>query len=69
MLKHANSELEIDLEAMLDDLERYRLDHKISQEVLAAKLGVSHSTLHRWYHSDVVPNLINRHSIIKLLHV
>jgi transcriptional regulator with XRE-family HTH domain len=48
-------------------LETYRLENKISQEDLAAKLGVAFSTINRWLNGKTKPNKIQSYHIEKLL--
>jgi transcriptional regulator with XRE-family HTH domain len=48
-------------------LETYRLEHKISQEDLSEKLGVAFSTVNRWLNKKSKPNKIQYYHIEKLL--
>ncbi len=48
-------------------LETFRLENKISQEDLAAKLGVAFSTINRWLNGKTKPNKIQTYHIEKLL--
>ncbi|MFH1129019.1 MAG: helix-turn-helix transcriptional regulator [Candidatus Omnitrophota bacterium] len=48
-------------------LEIYRLENKISQQSLAAKLGVSFVTVNRWFNGRTKPNKIQHYHIEKLL--
>lgn len=52
---------------LLQKLEQYRLENKISQEKLADKLGVSFSTVNRWLNGHSKPNKIQSYHIQKLL--
>jgi len=55
------------MNALLKKLEKYRLEHKLSQEKLAHKLGVSFSTVNRWFNGHFKPNKIQQYQIDKLL--
>ncbi len=48
-------------------LENYRLEHRISQEDLAEKLGVAFSTVNRWLNGKSKPNKIQTFHIEKLI--
>jgi len=48
-------------------LDVYRLENKISQQSLAAKLGVSFVTVNRWFNDRTKPNKIQQYHIEKLL--
>jgi transcriptional regulator with XRE-family HTH domain len=48
-------------------LETYRLEHKITQQILAKKLGVAFSTVNRWLNRHIKPNKIQTYHIEKLL--
>jgi len=48
-------------------LEKYRLENKISQQELAARLGVAFSTVNRWLNGKAKPNKIQSYHISKLL--
>ena len=62
MLYYANKNMTI-----IERLENYRLEHRVSQEDLAAKLGVSFSTVNRWLNGKTSPNKIQTFHIEKLL--
>lgn len=51
---------------LIEKLERYRLENRISEERLAKMLGVHYSTVHRWF-NGAHPNKIQRYHITKLL--
>lgn len=58
------------MQPMLDivqKLEIYRLEHRISQEDLAEKLGVAFSTVNRWLNGKSKPNKIQSYHIQKIL--
>jgi transcriptional regulator with XRE-family HTH domain len=48
-------------------LDAYRLENRISQEVLAQTLSVAFSTVNRWLNGRVRPNKIQSYHIEKLL--
>ena len=52
---------------LLEKLELYRLENKISQKKLAQRLGVSNNTVNRWFTSRNKPNKIQTYHIQKLL--
>ena len=52
---------------IVDHLERYRLEHKITQQELAKKLGVAFSTVNRWLNRKSKPNKIQSYHIEKLI--
>jgi transcriptional regulator with XRE-family HTH domain len=52
---------------LIDRLETYRLENKITQQELAAKLGVAFSTINRWLNRHVKPNKIQSYQIQKLI--
>jgi transcriptional regulator with XRE-family HTH domain len=62
MLYHASGLMDI-----RKRLEIYRLENKISQEDLAATLGVAFSTVNRWLNGKVKPNKIQTYHIKKLM--
>ncbi|MCI7044615.1 MAG: helix-turn-helix transcriptional regulator [Spirochaetota bacterium] len=51
----------------LEELERYRLEHRISQVKLAQMLGVSFATVNRWFNTRCQPNRIQQYHIEKFL--
>jgi transcriptional regulator with XRE-family HTH domain len=52
---------------LLEKLELYRLENKISQRKLAEKLGVACNTVNRWFTGRNTPNKIQAYHIQKLL--
>ncbi len=52
---------------LIQDLETYRLEHKITQEQLAKELGVAFATVNRWLNGKYKPRKIQRYHIEKLL--
>ena len=52
---------------LLEKLELYRLENKISQRKLAQRLGVSNNTVNRWFTDRNKPNKIQAYHIKKLL--
>jgi len=52
---------------LLEKLELYRLENKISQRKLAQRLGVSNNTVNRWFTDRNKPNKIQTYHINKLL--
>jgi putative transcriptional regulator len=52
---------------LIDRLETFRLKNKITQQEIAAKLGVAFSTVNRWLNRHVKPNKIQSYQIQKLI--
>ena len=52
---------------LIEDLEKYRLEHKITQEQLAKELGVAFATVNRWLTGKYKPRKIQQYHIEKLL--
>jgi DNA-binding transcriptional regulator YiaG len=52
---------------LLEKLELYRLENKISQIKLAQRLGVATNTVNRWFTGRNKPNKIQTFHIKKLL--
>ncbi len=52
---------------LIEELENYRLENRISQEQLAKKLGVAFSTVNRWLNGKSEPNKIQTYHIKKIL--
>lgn len=54
---------------LVKELDSYRLEHKITQQVLAEQLGVSFVTVNRWFNSKTKPSKIQQYHIEKFLAV
>jgi len=54
---------------LLEKLEIYRLENKISQRKLAEKLGIAYNTVNRWFTGRNTPNKIQTYHIQKLLEI
>ena len=52
---------------ILRDLEKYRLENRISQQKLARELDVAFCTVNRWFKERNEPNLIQEYHIKKIL--
>lgn len=52
---------------LIQQLEEYRLKHRLSQAKVAKKLGVSFATVNRWFNKRTVPNKIQQYHIVQLL--
>jgi len=52
---------------LIQKLDTYRLENRISQQSLAAKLGVSFVTVNRWFNAKTKPNKIQQYHIEKFL--
>lgn len=48
-------------------LEKYRLEHRVSLQKLANDLGVSFSTVSRWFSGKTKPSKIQQYHIEKFL--
>ena len=55
------------MDKLIEKLEEYRLENRISQEELAKMLGVAFSTVNRWLNDKSKPNKIQSFHIKKLL--
>ena len=51
---------------LLEKLEIYRLENKLSQRKLAEKLGVAYNTVNRWFMGRNTPSKIQQYHIKKL---
>jgi len=65
MLNNANICLMND--DIIQSLEIYRLENRLSQEQLAGMLGVHLTTVNRWFKGHFRPNQIQTYQIQKLL--
>jgi len=54
---------------LLEKLEIYRLENKLSQRKLAEKLGVAYNTVNRWFTGRNTPNKIQQYHIKKFLEI
>ena len=52
---------------LINRLETYRLENKITQQALAKKLGVAFTTVNRWLNRRIKPNKIQSYHIQKLI--
>lgn len=52
---------------IIQSLEIYRLENRLSQEQLAGMLGVHLTTVNRWFKGHFRPNQIQTYQIQKLL--
>ena len=52
---------------MVEELEIYRLENRISQQELAKRLKVSYNTVCRWFTGRFKPSKIHAYHIKKLL--
>jgi transcriptional regulator with XRE-family HTH domain len=52
---------------LIDQLNTYRLEHKLSQPQLAKKLGVTFQTVNRWLNRHMKPGHIHEYHIKKLV--
>lgn len=53
--------------SLVEELETYRLEKRLSQERLAQMLGVHFSTVNRWFQGKQKPNKIQQYHIRKIL--
>ncbi len=52
---------------LIGALRQYRLEHQFTQQVLAKKLGVSFTTINRWFKGKTRPSELQEYRIKKLL--
>ena len=52
---------------LVKELDSYRLEHKITQQVIAEQLGVSFVTVNRWFNNKTRPSKIQQYHIEKFL--
>ena len=52
---------------LVEKLDNYRLENRVSQKQLADKLNVHFSTVNRWFNGKTTPNKIQSYHIKKLL--
>ncbi|MDP3723966.1 MAG: helix-turn-helix transcriptional regulator [Candidatus Omnitrophota bacterium] len=52
---------------LIDQLNTYRLEHRLSQPQLAKKLGVTFQTVNRWLNRHMKPGQIHEYHIKKML--
>lgn len=56
-----------EINILIEQLESYRLEKKLSQKKLADKLGVTFVTVNRWLNEHHKPNKMQQHQIKKLI--
>jgi len=52
---------------IVDRLEKYRLENKLSQQEIAERLDVAFSTVNRWLNRKSVPRKVQSYHIQKLI--
>lgn len=52
---------------LIEKLNTYRLENRITQQNLAKMLGVAFSTMNRWLTRKIEPSMIQRYHIEKFL--
>lgn len=52
---------------LVESLRQYRLEHQLTQQALAKKLGVSFITVNRWFNDKTNPSQLQEYRIKKLL--
>ncbi len=52
---------------LIDRLNHYRLENKLTQEELAKKLDVTFQTVNRWLNRRMKPRALQEHQIKKLI--
>jgi transcriptional regulator with XRE-family HTH domain len=55
------------MKTIVKELEKYRLENKISQQELAGHLDVAFCTVNRWFKNRNEPNQIQEYHIKKML--
>jgi transcriptional regulator with XRE-family HTH domain len=52
---------------LINRLRQYRLEHQLTQQELARKLGVAFITMNRWLNGHATPQELQQYRIEKLL--
>ncbi len=52
---------------LVESLRLYRLEHQLTQQELARKLGVSFITVNRWFNGRTKPGELQEYQIRKML--
>lgn len=52
---------------LINHLEKYRLENRITQVDLAKEIGVNFSTISRWFNGKTKPNKVQQYHIEKFL--
>jgi transcriptional regulator with XRE-family HTH domain len=52
---------------IIEQLEKYRFEKKLSQEEIAERLGVAFSTVNRWFNRKSSPRKMQNYHIQKLI--
>jgi transcriptional regulator with XRE-family HTH domain len=52
---------------LIESLRQYRLEHQLTQEDLAKKLGVAFTTINRWFNGKTRPSELQQYRIKQLL--
>ena len=52
---------------LIEQLRAYRLERRLSQQVLAQQLGVAYSTVNRWLNGHVKPSEMQAYQVRKFL--
>lgn len=52
---------------LIEHLEEFRLEHKLTQQEIANRLGVAFATVNRWLNGKVKPSKIQIYHIEKLI--
>ena len=55
------------MDELIEKLDNYRLENRISQRKLADLLHIHFTTVNRWFNGKTIPNKIQRYHIKKLL--
>jgi len=63
----SNMQYNANMDELIEKLEIYRFENRISQKQLADILHVHFTTINRWFNNKTVPNKIQRYHIKKLL--
>jgi transcriptional regulator with XRE-family HTH domain len=56
------------MKELIQQLLIYQLKNRISQEELAHKLGVTFSTVNRWFNGKSIPNKTQQFHILQLIY-
>ena len=55
------------MKQIIKDLQNYRLEHRLSQALLAKKLGVTWLTVQKWLSGKMIPRQMHEYHIKKLI--
>jgi transcriptional regulator with XRE-family HTH domain len=57
----------VSMDRLIEKLEEYRLENRITQKELAALLKTTYPTINRWFNGKTLPNKIHQYHIKKFI--